>query len=261
MDIPEITRELERAGILNAAQEARWILKYARGDLGVGQIVGRRVSGEPLSRIIGFQEFYGRDFYLSEATLDPRIDSEVLIDKALEIYADNPPAKVIDLGTGTGCLAITLLKEWPDARCVAVDKSFDAMETARRNAEHHGVLNRFIGVCADWADCIDEKFDLLISNPPYIKSDVIPDLDDSVVKFDPILALDGGVDGLQAYRDIFGAIKLLLKPDGKALLEIGYDQAEDIMRLSKEYKIRVESIHRDSGGNPRVVDISSGDKT
>lgn len=220
----------------------------------------RRLNGEPLSRIHATREFWGLKFMLSRETLDPRPDTEVLVERALAHFGDHPPAKILDLGTGSGCILIALLTEWKNARGVAVDLSPGALETARRNAQNHKVADRIHFICGSWNDSLNEEFDLIVSNPPYIKHHDIKNLDAEVQNHDPILALDGGNDGLDAYRKIFSSLPVLLKSNGRALLEIGFDQEEDMKRLSKEYRIRIETIFPDYAGRPRVVDISRGDK-
>lgn len=220
----------------------------------------RRLKGEPLSRIHGTREFWGMEFALSPETLDPRPDTEVLVERALAHFGDKPPETILDLGTGTGCILISLLKEWPQAQGVAVDLSFGAIQTARQNAEMHKVADRIRFICGSWADSINGCFDLILSNPPYIRHEEIKNLSPEVQNHDPILALDGGNDGLDPYRKIFSSLPVLLKSHGRAFLEIGFDQEEDMKRLSKEYRIRMETIFPDYAGRPRVVDISRGDK-
>ncbi|MDB2683077.1 peptide chain release factor N(5)-glutamine methyltransferase [Alphaproteobacteria bacterium] len=220
----------------------------------------RTKSGEPISRILGHQEFWGLKFKISKDTLDPRPDTEVLVERALQHFGSNHPETLLDLGTGSGCIAIALLSEWPNTQALATDLSPGALETAKENAKIHGVENRIRFVNTSWLNSVTENFDCIVSNPPYIKGSVMANLDENVKNFDPILALEGGEDGLQDYKKIFSSLNEVLKPAGRAFLEIGYDQQEDIMRLGKEYRIRIEGVFPDYAGNPRVVDISSGDK-
>lgn len=215
-----------------------------------------RVAGKPLSKIYGEKEFYGRVFKVSEDALDPRPDTETLIEKVLERYRDNPPATILDLGTGTGCIPITLLKAFPNARGVAVDISSEALEIARDNAKAHGVEDRLELIHGSWFDHVEGHFDLITSNPPYIRESVIPDLDVNVQKYDPILALDGGKDGLDAYRQIFLKLFSYLNEGGFALFEIGFDQEGDVVRLAEKAGLEVVGKYRDIAGQPRVVEIS-----
>lgn len=266
-------------------QEARYLMQHVAGmtwadviaDPGrviseadyaaIEAAAGRVEAGEPVSRVLGEREFWGLSFQLSPETLDPRPDTEVLVERALAHFEGEPPERVLDLGTGSGCIIIALLSEWKDARGVAVDLSLGALQAARKNAAVHGVLDRLDFVCGSWGDGLGPggrpyfpKFDLIVSNPPYIKSSVIQTLADGVKNHDPIFALDGGADGLDEYKNIFSTLPLLLKSHGRAFLEIGYDQADDMMRLSKDYRIRIHDIFPDYAGRARVVDMSCGDK-
>jgi len=218
--------------------------------------MAERVEGKPLSKIYGKKEFWGMEFATSENTLDPRPDSETLIEVALKHYKDKePPKTILDLGTGTGCLLISLLCEFPNAQGIGIDLSDHALEIAQKNAESHGLATRCELIKGEWTANLDGKFDLIVSNPPYIASNIIPNLEKEVKNYDPILALDGGSDGLQAYKDIFSDLNRVLNDDGIALFEIGFDQADDMRRLSEEYKIRLGDIYPDLAGNPRVVDM------
>lgn len=224
--------------------------------------ISERLTGKPLSKIHGVKEFYGFDFYVSEDVLDPRPDTEIIVDIAVDKYKTYSPKRILDLGTGTGCLIITLLKLFPDAHGMAVDISSKALDIAGKNAEKYAVSERLTFIKSDWWDDIPEnqKFDLIISNPPYIREDVIPDLMPEVKKYDPILSLNGGKDGLQAYKQIFSQLFSYMNKDATALFEIGYDQGDDMTRLSKESGFTVNTLHRDLAGQPRVVQITCGDK-
>lgn len=220
----------------------------------------RHRQGEPLSRIYGEREFWGLKFSLSPETLDPRADTETLVEAALAAFPDGPPRRILDLGTGSGCILIALLSEWPDSAGVGVDLSEGALHMARKNAASNGVAGRARFVCGAWGAALAESFDLVISNPPYISNHVIPNLGEDVRFYDPILALDGGEDGLQAYREIFLSLSALLKRDGKAVFEIGFDQEKSVVRLAEESGFLVKHVHRDLAGQPRALEISSGDK-
>lgn len=222
----------------------------------------QRLSGKPLSKIFGVQQFWGLDFIVSEDVLDPRPDTETIVDIAVRKLKSYPPKTILDLGTGTGCLAISLLCEFENAHAVAVDKSPQALGIARKNAAKHGVLDRLELFQSDWWSHIPDSqtFDLVVSNPPYIRESVIPCLMPEVKNHDPILSLDGGKDGLQAYKKIFSRLFLHLNDGGKVLLEIGFDQAGELTRLSEESGFTVNQVHADLSGQPRVVEISNGDK-
>ena len=249
-----LSQRLREAGISNPEQEARLIQNYHLGE----DAVTRRLAGEPLSRIIGTQEFWSLEFELSPDTLDPRQDTETLVAAVLERYGKTPPQRILDIGTGTGCILIALLHEWPQATGVGTDLSAGAIAVARRNAARNKVGDRALFVQTAWAQGISGPFDLIVSNPPYIRRDVIPNLDANVQNYDPILALDGGVDGLDAYRAILTEMKTLLAPGGRMFLEIGYDQSESVPRLVANIGATPERIIPDLGGNPRVVECHMG---
>ena len=220
----------------------------------------QRQAGVPLSRVYGEQEFWGLSFLLSPDTLDPRSDTETIIDLAKLRFREKAPERILDLGTGSGCLLIALLHEFKSSFGFGLDLSFDALQMARRNANRNHVADRSVFCCANWTQPIAAKFDLIVSNPPYISNQIIPELDPEVRNHDPILALDGGEDGLKAYRQIFSDLNSVLLSDGIALFEIGYDQGESVMRLAGEYGFLHTTLHRDLAGLARVVEISRGDK-
>lgn len=274
-----VTSNFEQAGIHPAAHEARillthrcaveWGVFYNHQDQIVpagilAQIqhdVSLRLSGKPLSKILGVQEFYGREFIVSEDALDPRADTETMIDLALKRLPRDRPLRILDLGTGSGCILLTLLCEYPQSTGVAVDYSTKALDIARQNAHRLNIQERCTFIHSSWFDDVTpEYFDLIVSNPPYIRRDVIPALSREVQNHDPILALDGGHDGLDAYKIIFSSLKNFLKPDGLALFEIGFDQREDIMRLGRESRFIQCDVHPDLSGQPRVAEIRCGDK-
>ena len=214
--------ELRAAGIADAAAEARRLVVSAAGlavevlirdpqyELSQAQCervtewLSRRTAGEPLARIRGEKEFYGRTFRLSHDTLEPRADSETLVDVVLELvdqrHGRTHPWRIIDVGTGTGCLLVSLLAELPQAFGLGTDISQGALTIAAGNADRLGVGPRAEWRVADYLNGIDQQFDILVSNPPYIKRDDIPVLQKEVRLFDPVAALDGGGDGLAPYR-------------------------------------------------------------
>ncbi len=215
----------------------------------------RYKDGEPLSRIYGEREFWGLDFEISPATLDPRADTETLIEKALQRLKTNPPRTILDLGTGSGCILLSLLHEFPNATGTGVDLSLEACQTAKKNAKSLGLESRATFICGSWAEALNTKFDLVVSNPPYIDPEAILKLDENVQKHDPILALDGGKNGLDPYKIIFSQLSGVLKPGGFAFFEIGFDQEESVMRLGKESRFSNIRSYADSAGLPRVVEI------
>ncbi|MDH5722133.1 MAG: peptide chain release factor N(5)-glutamine methyltransferase [Alphaproteobacteria bacterium] len=219
-----------------------------------------RLHGKPVSRIYGIRSFWGLDFEVTRDTLDPRADTETIIERALELYKDNPPETILDMGSGTGCILIALLKEFPHARGVALDISPAALAIARKNAISHGLEDRIEFIEGGWKTNFARKFDLVVSNPPYISNQELENLPVEVKNHDPILALEGGEDGLDPYKEIFSHLKNILKPEKFGLFEIAFNQSEDVMRLAEFYGFTQRCVHHDIAGQPRVVEISCGDK-
>jgi release factor glutamine methyltransferase len=217
------------------------------------QLVDRRCRREPVSRILGYREFYGRDFRLGPATLDPRPDTETLITAALALLADQPAPAILDLGTGTGAIAITLLAELPGAHATATDISDEALAIAASNAKSHGVHTRLTLVNASWYSGLSCCFDLIISNPPYLDTGRISALEPEVAEFDPLLALDGGMDGLSAYRAIAQGAKAHLQASGHVVVEIGEGQGEAVTALFAGQGLYLQEWHRDLGGHVRAL--------
>ena len=185
------------------------------------------------------------------------------MESALKAYGNTPPQTVLDLGTGSGCILIALLHEWPKSRGTAVDISGTALEVARENAQQNQVADRIEWIESNWMENLPdagEGYDCIVSNPPYITNPDIESLAPEVKNHDPILALAGGNDGLQCYKKIIFNLKKNLKSQGKAFLEIGQNQGNDVMRLVEDSGLSVENVHPDLAGIPRVVEISCGDK-
>ncbi len=229
----------------------------------INMYVARRLKGEPLSKILSVKEFWGLEFEVTADTLDPRPDTETLIEAVLKWVGGrkDDPLKIIDLGTGTGCIPIALLSELPNATVVAVDVSPKALNIAAKNAKKHKMSNRIEFVQGDWLTGFeDEFFDLIVSNPPYIPDSDIEKLSKEVKNHDPILALSGGNDGLNCYKIIFSQLKNKLNGENRAFLEIGFGQVNSIARLVDESNLLLCESRADIAGIPRVVEISCGDK-
>lgn len=270
-------KALTNAGIETAGLDARLLLAHAltlsahdllihdaltlgaEGAIAATKFLEQRLAGLSVARIIGYREFWGLKFYLSEATLEPRPDTETLIEAVLETFLDKQaPLRILDLGTGTGCILISLLKEFPNASGAGVDIAPGALEIARKNSEFNGVSKRCSFISSNWFEQVDGQFDLIVSNPPYIRSAVIPTLDTEVRAFDPLLALDGGADGLDSYRLILSSVGQHLTPSGRVFLEIGFDQEQKLKDNAKKYGFRPVSCRHDVAGNPRVIELSEG---
>ena len=221
--------------------------------------VARRLHREPLSRILGTKGFWEHEFQLAPDVLDPRPDSETIIRVALDLLPHRraEPIRILDLGTGSGALLCSLLGEFPAASGIGVDVSVKACALAQANLDALGFQDRGQIVQGDWAACIGQKFDLIVSNPPYIASAVIETLAPEVLNHDPRLALDGGADGLEAYRQISQCLADQLKPEAIALFEIGYDQGASVTGLFSSRSYPVLGVWRDYGGHERVVGVKN----
>lgn len=213
----------------------------------------RRLAGEPVSRIIGRREFWGLDFELNSATLDPRPETEMLVADLVAFGQSRPELYFIDLGTGTGAIALALLSQERRAQAVASDISADALATACANADINGVGERFSAVRSHWFDAIGGRFHVIVSNPPYIPSKDIASLERDVRDYDPLAALDGGDDGLDAYRSIAAGCKSHLEDNGVVAVEIGHDQAADVESIFEHQGLRLEQTARDLGGVMRAL--------
>lgn len=221
----------------------------------------KRLGGMPVGRILGEREFYGRCFRLNPATLEPRPDTEVLIDAVLQRCDPEIPSLMCDIGTGTGAIAVTLLAELPQCEMIAVDLSEDALACATENATAHEVQGRFFPLCADYLSALKQNdgsarsqhLDWVVSNPPYIRTAILKDLSREVIQHDPKLALDGGETGLEAYIRIVTDAVHLLRPGGQIAFEIGCDQAEDVKKQLRHHGFGAIEIINDLAGNDRVV--------
>ena len=231
-------------------------LELAESQLeGFWRVVARRQAREPISHILEQREFYGLDFFVSGNVLDPRPDSESLIELVCEMFPDkNQKLEILELGVGSGCLSITLLKNFPNAVASGVDISLEALAVAQKNSSAHQLQNRFELRQSDlFANVAAKKFDLIISNPPYIPAAEIENLADEVRLFEPRLALDGGVDGLDFYRRIAKESAKFLKPAGLVVVEVGHDQKQAVVDIFVANGFRFEKAQRDLAGVERVV--------
>jgi release factor glutamine methyltransferase len=259
---------LRAAGIDNPRREARLLLAYAL-EIGIPDLVrdpdrladpaayetvlARRAAREPLAYILGEREFWSLNFAVSPATLIPRPESETLIEAALAQFADRaPPRRILDLGTGSGCLLLAALHEFPQAFGIGADRSFPAARLAATNAARVGLADRAAFLCADWSTPLRDRFDLILCNPPYIPTSGLGGLMPEVARYEPVTALDGGPDGLVAYREIIVTLPCLLWRDGVAILELGVGQYAGVARLAADCGF-VATTRPDLAGIPRAM--------
>lgn len=271
--LARMTRAFAEAGLDSAARDARILVQGLLGidgtalltkpDQPIGSAVGRiadavrrRLAHEPVSRILGVRSFYGREFIVTPDVLDPRPDTETVVELALEVVKSAGLAekalRIADIGTGSGVLIATLLAELPLASGVATDVSPAALAVARRNAERLGIVSRASFVATRGLDGCDEAFDLIVSNPPYIPSGEISGLEPEVRAYDPMLALDGGLDGLDVYR----AIAKESANSGistRLVVEVGAGQSIDIEEIFRASGWRFLATKVDLGGHVRAV--------
>lgn len=218
-------------------------------------LVVARKTGRPVAYLTGCREFWSREFLVTPDVLIPRPETEVLIERILTLRSQLGSAALLDLATGSGAIAVTLAAEWPEATIYASDVSAAALAVARRNAEHHGVIDRIRFLSSAWFDRIppDLRFDLIVSNPPYIAASD-PHLQQGDVRFEPRLALTAGEDGYQAFRIIAAQAGDRLAPGGRLLLEHGFDQADGVRALLARYGFIAIIHHQDLQGQVRATE-------
>lgn len=267
----EIKEAFRESGLETPDLDAKLLLSYALGcapqdvilkpdtpvtpNAVLDDAVARRLKREPVSKITGTRGFYGLEFEVRTDVLDPRPDTETLVDAVRKFLSSTGEGdvEILDICTGTGCIPLALLSVLPHARALGVDISPAALRLAQRNAEKLGLAARMTVMKSNWAQDVTGRFDIITCNPPYIPSADIDSLAPDVRHYDPILALDGGKDGLDAYRIVFPQIRTLLRDGGMAFFEIGAGQAHDIARLAADCGLRVTSVVSDLGGIERVV--------
>lgn len=213
-------------------------------------LLNRRMTHAPIAYLLGHRDFWSLDLLVSTATLIPRPDTETVVEAALAVAPD--PASVLDLGTGSGCLLLAVLHDRPNAVGIGIDRSFDAVVMARANAQRCGISRRAFFLQGDWAGAIRGQFDLVVSNPPYIPHCDIPSLMPDVRLHEPLTALDGGTDGLDAYRCLIPALAGLLTRAGHAVLEVGVGQAAAVAALGHAHGLH-PAIRSDLAGIERAV--------
>jgi release factor glutamine methyltransferase len=278
--VRDLARQFEAAGIETPLLDARLLVMAAAGmsreslvtapeqmlmpavEAQVAAFARRRLAREPVSRILGRRSFHGLSLEISPETLDPRPDTETLVDGVLALYrAGQIPGgaapRILDLGTGTGAILIALLAAIPAATGLATDISREALAVAARNAAAHGVGDRMTVQCAAWLEGIEGLFDLVVSNPPYIAERDAATLAPEVIGFDPAAALFGGADGLDAYREIVSSVPRVLAPAGWLVLEVGAEQHMAVAGMCRSTERLVPEnpslLWRDLGGHVRCV--------
>ena len=269
--IAEATTRLQAADVDDPRREARLLIgaalkktptqvfndvedEVSKADADrIGSFVTRRVEGEPSAYILEEREFWSLPLKVSPATLIPRPDSETLVELVLDVYERAGPRRILDLGTGSGCLLLALLTEYPDASGVGVDISSEAISVATENAEQNNLSDRCQFIEGRWTDNIDEYFDLVVSNPPYIPKSDINGLAKDVRAYEPLCALDGGEDGLDMYRDIFPRLDRILSDNGRVVVEIGIGQADDVIRIAELNGFDWLNSRKDISGIVRVL--------
>lgn len=262
-----LTRRLAADGNENPAREARLLLSHQLGteasrltliaresladeDLQAAlRLCSLRADGVPISHIRGYREFWGRRFEVDSRVLDPRPETEELVAEALSA----PFSRILDLGTGSGCILVTLLAERPSATGLGADLSSAALEVARANADRHGVADRCTLAASDWFERVEGRFDLIVSNPPYISAAEMLDLQPGVIRHEPRMALTDEGDGLAAYRAIAARARAFLAPGGRLLVEIGPGQGAAVMSLFRAAGLDDVSLRGDMDGRDRVV--------
>lgn len=269
--VAELTRDFAAAGFESARLDARILvghvlglepsLLFARGETivppaGVTTLrafARRHLAHEPVSRILGEREFYGLPFKITADTLDPRPDTETLVDAVLELRTTIAAPRILDLGTGSGSIPLAILRHWPDATAIGVDISAGAVAVATENARALGLETRVRFHTGDWTEGLEGPFDIVVSNPPYVTDADYAALAPEVRLFDPRAALTAGPDGLSAYRALLGPVAKLLGPGGQVFLEIGAGQGEAVTALAAAAGLRLLARRRDLAGIERCL--------
>ncbi len=273
--LADAARRLVAAGIENAAADARLLARHALGlspealvrgrdrklsdseRAALDAPIARRAAHEPVTRILGVREFWSLEFALSPACLDPRPDSETLVEAVLADLdargGRDRDWRVLDLGTGTGCLLLAVLSELPNAQGLGIDATAEALEIARGNAARLGLAARARFAAGDWTQGLSGLFDAILANPPYIETGAIEKLAPEVRDWDPRGALDGGADGLDAYRAILPDLGRLMAPDAIAALEIGWNQAKSVASLARAAGLVPAGVRHDLAGRDRCL--------
>lgn len=271
----DLVWKLRRAGIESPRLEARMLVAHVLGidyrrlseyedelddiqKFELENLVAERLTRKPLDKVLGYKGFYKYRFEVSPAVLSPRPDTEILVEAAIDYIQNNGAVSVLDLGTGSGCILLSILAECPGVSGIGFDKSGEALEIAARNAYDLGVSGRVKFLQGTWYNDklggdLGQTFDVIVSNPPYIKSAEVDRLDPEVRDFDPRIALDGGIDGLHDYRQLSLVVPPLLASGGALFLEIGEGQAADVIKIFESAGLKLLQIVKDLSGTDRCI--------
>lgn len=253
-DNPRLEARLLLAHALNVGQTdlLRDLHRLVDTDV-YDSLLARRQAREPIALILGYREFWSMEFLVSGATLIPRPDTETVIEAALTVFAHRPgPRRILDLGTGTGCLLLALLREFPEAYGIGVDITPSAAFLGRCNGSRFGMADRAAFICGDWTNPLNGRFDLVVSNPPYVAAPDLVTLMPEVAHYELRRALDGGADGYDAYREILPRLRDCLAPGGAAVLELGFGQANAIAAMAHACGLEA-ALRLDLGGIARAI--------
>ena len=271
----KITKILAEGGIETNSLDARIILReifnfdekelILNSDLilseskisKVQKIITRRLNFEPVSKIFGKRDFYNSTFSISDDVLDPRPETENIVEIANNFILEKGYESFIDLGTGSGCIILSILKENKNLTAVGVDISLDAISIAKKNSKDMNLEKRSSFLVSNWLSSIYNSYDLIISNPPYIPSDEIITLSKTVKNFDPLISLDGGQDGLKCYKEIAQDINRVINKNGRVILEIGYNQAHDVIKIFESKEFKLLKIYNDINDLNRILTFES----
>ena len=270
-----ITKKLFDSGIETSSLDSRIILKevfcFDEKELilnsqsmvtknkisEVDKILVRRISGEPVSKIFGKRDFYESIFLISEDVLDPRPETELIIEIANNFILDKGYKNFIDLGTGSGCIILSILKDNKSLRAIGIDISNKAINIAQKNCSNLNLEKQATFLVSNWLSKVSGSYDLIISNPPYIPSKDVDTLSANVKNYDPLISLDGGEDGLKCYRQIAEDINRVIGKNGRVVLEIGYNQAEDVIKIFESKDFIFLDKYIDINGLDRILTFES----
>ena len=251
-EIRLMIQETLKIGLATQLIEKDLILNESQKQL-IKKCLDRRLKREPFDRILNKKTFRDFELDINSNTFSPRKETELLIDIIIDMKLN--PNHILELGTGSGAISIALMKNFPKAKCIATDINQNSLDLAKQNAKKNHVLNQINFICCNWLDIfVNFDFDIILANPPYIKTEVIKKLEPEVRYFDPIISLDGGKNGLDCYKKIIlGLDQKLFSKNSRILFEVGYDQAQKVEKLMREANIMKTRVFKDYSNQPRFV--------